>query len=234
MSTSIFHQMNDPVGGEPTRDIAPMVRDSLSNQAYWRIRNALKQSHYQPGQKLVLRTVATELNISLTPLREAFARLLSENALSVDARGIVSVPMISLEQHKEIRDLRIELEGRAAFAATAFVSDRQIVELRALNEAYFQATVQGDQSAAFKANEEFHFRLYALAQMPILFSIIEGLWMRSGPILAQARPRARAPVRRHGRILMGLELRDPELVRQGISEDITNGWAARQEQWHDG
>jgi len=211
-----------------SEDMGPVLRDSLSGQVYRRIRDALKQSHFRPGQKLVLRSVASDLDVSMTPLRDAFARLVSENALVVDSRGCVCVPVISPEQHREIRDLRMELEGRAAFAATAHVRLVDIEKLTELNEAFYQATVDGDRARALKANEEFHFSLYSLSQMPILFSIIEGLWLRSGPILAQTGAKPRLPRRRHGSILTGLRVGDPALVRQGITEDIMAGWSIRQ------
>ena len=220
----MFSVTSDDIGG----DLSPIVRDSLSMQAYWRIRDGLRQSHYRPGQKLILRSVAAKLNISMTPLREAFARLVSENALTVDTRGCVCVPVISAEQHREIRDLRVELEGRAAYSATAHVGPGDIKDLREINEAFYQATIVNDRSAALKANEEFHFRLYGLAQMPILLSIIGGLWMRSGPILAQTGPKRRPPRRRHGLILMGLEIKDAALTQQGVAEDIMAGWSIRQ------
>ena len=226
------HSAEPPVAAaiEPdgAGDFAPILRDSLATQVYRRIRNALKQSYFRPGQKLVLRTVAADLKVSMTPLRDAFARLVSENALVVDARGCVCVPVISPEQHREIRDLRLELEGRAAFAATSHVSSEDIGELVEFNEAFYQATVSGNRIAALKANEEFHFKLYGLANMPILLSIIEGLWLRSGPILAQTGTKIRQPMRRHEPILTGLRIGDPSLVRFGIVEDIMAGWSIRQ------
>ena len=213
---------------DEVEELAPILRDSLSTQVYRRIRDALKQSHFQPGQKLVLRTVAADLNVSMTPLRDAFARLVSENALVVDGRGCVRVPVVSASSHREIRDLRVELEGRAAFAATGLAADRDIEELNELNEAFYQANLGGDRRAALKANEEFHFKLYGLARMPILVSMIEGLWLRSGPILANTGAKPRKPQRRHRPILTGLRTRDAVLVRQGVAEDIMAGWAIRQ------
>jgi DNA-binding GntR family transcriptional regulator len=210
-------------------ELAPISRENLALQVYRQIRNALKQSYFRPGQKLVLRAVAADLNVSMTPLRDAFARLVSESALLVDSRGCVCVPVISPEQHREIRDLRADLEGRAAYAATSHVTTNDIAELQALNETFYLATLSEDRGAALKANEEFHFKLYGLAGMPILFSMIEGLWLRSGPILARRGPNPRKPIRRHLPILMGLKNSDPALVRQGITEDIFAGWTIRQE-----
>ena len=155
MATVKRRAVGDVADLSGSEDMGPVLRDSLSGQVYRRIRDALKQSHFRPGQKLVLRSVASDLDVSMTPLRDAFARLVSENALVVDSRGCVCVPVISPEQH-------------------------------------------------------------------------EGLWLRSGPILAQTGAKPRLPRRRHGSILTGLRVGDPALVRQGITEDIMAGWSIRQ------
>jgi DNA-binding GntR family transcriptional regulator len=209
---------------------SPLARDSLANQAYRRIRSALKRSHYRIGQRLILRTLAAELGISLTPLREAFARLISENTLAVDSRGIVYVPAVSNQQYREIRDLRIQLEGGLAAAATLKAKPADVALLRKLNDDFnhlSQAAVSiEDRMKALEKNEQFHFTLYGLADMPIHLSIIESLWMRCGPLFTKLAERRQSNPRisRHVLIIRGLEERDSDLVRYAVCEDIINGY----------
>ena len=42
---------------------------------------------------------------------------------------------------------------------------------------------QPDAVAAVRANAAFHFAVYAAAGLPTLLPIIEGLWLRIGPVL---------------------------------------------------
>jgi DNA-binding GntR family transcriptional regulator len=216
----------------PVGEMTPISRDSLANMAYWKIRNALKRSHFRPSQKLVLRNVAAELGISLTPLREAFARLISENALAVDARGVVHVPDLDLAQYREIRDIRIELESRAAVAAAVRVTPKDIAILRAFQDQFLASNAKDRALIGLEANEKFHFYLYGLAEMPVLYSIIEGLWMRCGPIFLRLREGQRSTLNdQHSMIIEGLEKRDLEMVRQGVTGDIMNGWAVLSAGW---
>ena len=60
----------------------PLARESLNGQAYVRLCRDLKAGRFAPGEKLKLRDLAQEMGISPTPVREALARLISEQALS--------------------------------------------------------------------------------------------------------------------------------------------------------
>jgi DNA-binding GntR family transcriptional regulator len=209
----------------PSAEPEPAARDSLTQQAYSQIRAALMSSHYLPGQRLVLRQLATGMGISPTPVREALLRLVAEHALTLDVRGVACVPALDAPRSVEIRDLRIELEGRAGAAATARITAADVAGLDALNRRIREAEQQLDAKAALEANERFHMRLYGLAQNPVLLTLIEGLWVRCAPFFLGILDRG--PERdgtRHELILRGLHARDPDVVRQGIAEDIFAGW----------
>ena len=56
--------------------------------------------------------------------------------------------------------------------------------IRTANERYVRAIEANDMKAAVRANEEMHFALYHAAGSSLMLSIIEGLWLQSGPYLA--------------------------------------------------
>ena len=60
----------------------------------------------RPGERLVSRLLVVKLGISTTPVREALFRLASEQALEIDRRNTIVVPVITAERYEEIRDLR--------------------------------------------------------------------------------------------------------------------------------
>jgi len=62
-------------------DGTQLARKSLNGQAYERLCRDLKAGRFGPGEKLKLRDLAQEMGISPTPVREALARLISEQAL---------------------------------------------------------------------------------------------------------------------------------------------------------
>ncbi len=219
--------LSKPEPAKTSNGLVPLTRDSLSDMAYNQIRAALMSSRLRPGQKLVLRALAAELHISPTPVREALLRLVSEFALELDPRGIVRVPVIDLATYLEVRDLRIELEGRAAAAAALLATDEDIADLMQTHDRFLAAERAGDARAAGEANEDLHRKIYSLARMPVLLSLIENLRVRCGPVLASLfDPECTrdGDPNRHAMIIDGLRTHDPMIARMGVEADIMAGW----------
>jgi DNA-binding GntR family transcriptional regulator len=65
--------------------------------------------------------------------------------------------------------------------------------------------------------------VYALAGMPVLQRMVEGLWLQCGPLMkalqthALGQPRKQHP---HHLVLRGLRKRDGDVARRGIEEEI--------------
>lgn len=205
----------------------PISRDSLSQRAYIAIRGSLMHSRLRPGQKLVARQVADELNISVTPVRESLLRLVSERALCLDDRGTVIVPKVTLERCIEIRDIRMLNEGEGAARAAVKASEADIAALEKIHERYTIIEQKNDYQAALTENENFHFTLCRLSGSEALFGIVENLWIQFGPVLAYLYDGGQRPFHgeTHGHIhvINALRNRDPEQARKAIQHDILTG-----------
>jgi DNA-binding GntR family transcriptional regulator len=207
--------------------VARLSKESLSQQAYVAIRDSLMRSRLKPGQRLVLRSLARDLGISATPVREALLRLVSEKGLGMDERGTVVVPVLTRERFIEIRDLRINLEGEGAARAAELAQPSEVAELEAIHGRYMQAESRGDFAGALEENENFHLHLCRMARSPVLFSIVESLWMQFGPTLSHLYDRSPRPFaqrkHRHLAVVQSLRRRDREQARRAIGEDILIG-----------
>jgi DNA-binding GntR family transcriptional regulator len=210
---------------QPILRLEPVKKDSLTEKAYERIRHALMLSQFQAGQRLALRPLAAELGISPTPVREALLRLVSEHALTLDARGIVYVPAFDPDRFREVWDIRVDLEGQAAVGAIEFATPEDIAAIEDWQRRFLQAGERGDFAAAWEANEGFHMKLYRLSRRPVLLSLIESLWMRCGPFFVRLSEGGMRPgVDLHEEIMRGLRHKNPYLIRRGIRDDIMAGW----------
>jgi DNA-binding GntR family transcriptional regulator len=233
LSTSAAMHTDDPVlEGEtqPGKFGRQITRESVSQQAYKALRNSLMRSRLKPGQKLVARQVADELGISVTPVRESLLRLVSEHALDMDDRGTVMVPNLALERCIEIRDLRMVIEGEGAARAALTATEHDINELMKIHHRYVETESSSNFATALAENENFHFGLCHLAKSPVLFRMVENLWMQFGPILSYLYDGRERPFhgQKHGHVLVleALRKRDSALARQAISEDILIGGKA--------
>ena len=204
-------------------------KTNLNEKAYAVLRQALMSGRFQPGQKLRLRPLATELGISITPVREALLKLVSEQALTTDSARKVAVPVVSLQRFLEIRDLRIELEGRAVEAATRLVRAPDLTALTGMQRTLIDHRRHGRFYEALGVNEAFHFTVYRLARMPVLYRIIEGLWVQIGPVLTRLYnqvDKASAELQHpHDVMIRAMRQKDAPAARQALASDIL--WASR-------
>ena len=214
---------------KPTPTSLPTVtRNNLNTQVYDTLRSALLEGRLRPRQRLKIRDLAAAMQVSETPVREAVMQLVRERALVLQTSRSLTVPRLSAAQYLELRRIRLELEGLAAAEAAAHVTKRDIAELEKLHAQLMKAEAAGDVTEAVRLNWHFHSHLYLCSGMPELFSVIEGLWLRTGPLLTYQYPHA-PPVypgrHRHLDVIDQLRLGDGAAVRAAIQADTVEGGA---------
>jgi len=204
-----------------------IARENLSTQFYHALRTSLMDGQYAPGQRLKISGIAEEYGTSITPVREAIFRLVSERALEMRAATSVQVPSLSSQSLREVQRIRIELEGLAAFRAAELATKADVDALKALNTQFIAAAAD-DPARASLLNRDFHFAVLKLAQMPILESICENMWVLMGPFLRTFHDRM--PVRqlssenhKHYDLLAALQASDAQRSRAAMQEDIRWG-----------
>lgn len=209
--------------------LAPVGRDNLAGRVYADLRAALMEGRMAPGRRLKIRDVAAAMGVSETPVREAVMQLVRERALRMEAARAITVAGLTLDGYLELRAIRLELEGLAAEAAAIRIAPAEVVRLEEAHAALVAAEAAGDAAAANRANWRFHEGIHRAAAMPELLAILEGIWLRNGPMLTHLYPHAPPayPGRhRHLDVLDGLRDRDPVATRAALAADMTEGGAA--------
>lgn len=216
---------NIGVNGDAHAWASPITKENLGDRAYLALREALMGGQLKPGEKLLLRPMSKRFGISATPMREAFLRLVSLDALALDARGTAIVPELSRDELIEIRNIRLDLEGRAAAAAALNATEAQIDALEAMHAQLSRAFESGDHAQAIDLNTQFHLHLCRAGGMPILLEIVENLWVRCGPLLSHLYDGGNPfrDVHPHITVIEGLRARDPEVTQRAICHDIEHG-----------
>jgi len=119
-------------GLKGARDI---VKHTLADQVYDRIRAAIFGGEFKAGMELNQVEVAKHFGVSRVPVREALRRLQAEKLLSANPYLRYVVALLSPEQILELHDIRAELEAfaiRRTLAAPAEVRHRRLVEATAV------------------------------------------------------------------------------------------------------
>ena len=142
------------------------------------LREGIIAGVYPRGSRLKQAEIAQQLNLSITPVREALKLLEAEGYVSGDSyRGVRVVPFDAAAS-AEILQLRLLLEAQLVRGAVEKVTGKDISDLRALADEFEQAFAQGDRAVARGVNYRFHRRLYDIAAMPQTLHFVQILWAR--------------------------------------------------------
>lgn len=200
---------------------------TLQEQIYRRLQYALLTGGFEPGQQLVLRTLAEQFGTGTMPLREAVQRLAAEGALRVYPNRSVTVPVLSSKSFEELTAIRIQLEGMAAATAAKKLTDEHITKLTALNKEFVTLAKSGTPEEVLTVNMNFHFLIYGEASVEHLLPIIETLWLRSAPLLVvplrtrrEERSKFLRKTNRHRELIAAFKRRSAREARKVMQEII--------------
>ena len=104
----------------------------LADRAYVELRDRIVTLRIPPGAPIDEDLLGGELKMGRTPVREAIKRLALENLVTVFPRRGTFASEINITDLNHISDVRIVLEGHAAFRAAERITDAQRAELEDL------------------------------------------------------------------------------------------------------
>ena len=194
---------------------------TIRQEVYERLRDKIISAEILPGESISLRDLAEKFGVSLMPVREALWQLESEKIIVVESNKRIRVNSLTVKEMEEALHLRIMLESVAAERACDLMTESDIHKLKRLLE---NMEVSKERPKIFmRRNTQFHFTLYALADSPLLFEIIERLWARVGPYVYSyvigKRDLSRSMMS-HREILEGLAANDKARIVRGLREDL--------------
>lgn len=161
---------------------------AMRGEVYTGIRTALVQGRFAPGEKLVLRQLAAQFGVSLTPVREALHRLIAEGVLTQEHSRSVRVPVLSSERVLELRDIRVLLESLAVERGAERATATEVNRLERVTKELDAARKVGNVALDTQKVAEFAFTLYGMCKMPVLLRQIEMLWLQTGPYIRLLHP----------------------------------------------
>src|SRR5260370_4537701 len=156
-------------------DLPALLRaESLAEQAYQAIREGIATGLFQAGERVTERGLATRLNVSATPVREALRRLEQEGLMErVSARQLRVVDHAS----GTLRELLLTgaaLRAMEARFATHKITDAALDRMAALVEA-LASEREMDTPERMRIAREFDLEIERAADNPTLRSMILSL-----------------------------------------------------------
>ena len=215
-------------------NLRPIVHQTMSAKVYQDLREMIMSGQLQPGERLTLAGMATALGTSVMPVREAVNKLAADAALEILPNKSVRVPVLTRSGFKELVVIRLVVEGLAVETAASRITGEQLDRLAELEQNFSREMALGepDVNQIIQTNKQFHFTAYAAAQMPALSGLIEGLWLRIGPVLnldlrngASSRRSDLPSVKAHRALLEALRVGNGAAAKTALALDINSAAA---------
>lgn len=178
------------------------------------IRRKILTAEYKPGQRIRQIEIERELNVGVTPVREALMQLVSEGLLIRIPYVGVQVSEMTAQSVREVYELRRLLEGQAASLACSHMSEADFAFLKeVLQQMEAAGGHEGDRTYQ-DLNEQFHMRIYEAAGNNRLLEMIKLQW-RSFPrgIFGLMEDRRKHSLDQHRLIYEALKEKDAHYAR---------------------
>lgn len=134
----------------------PLNHATLAEQVYQHLRREILSNAYPPNAALPEKALATQLNVSRMPVREALHRLAAEGLVTVRPRQGAYVSSLSPQQFLDAYRVREALEELAIKLALPNLTAIDIEELAELQAEMRVHAASHDTDAFFAANRAFH------------------------------------------------------------------------------
>lgn len=199
--------------------------EGLNASVYAELRQRLVTGRMTPGHELSTRSIAAELGVSQTPVRDALSRLAAEGAVSIRSKRRVRVPPMTAERFDDLLACRLMLEPEAAALALPFLTEQHVAALREADAALDRALSERDADAYMSANHRFHFTIYRAAPRATHIQLVETVWLQFGPFMRVVYERlGNAKLHdSHKDAIKAIVAKDDAALRAAIAHDIADG-----------
>ncbi len=194
---------------------------SLAAQAYSDLRDRIVSLALPPGAPLNEDALIRDLGVGRTPLREAIKRLALEDLVTIYPRRGTFVSEIEITDLAQIADVRLQLEGHAAYRAAqnATADDRAEAEAlaRELDE------LQPANEDLMRLDARIHRFVYRCTHNPYLASTLDrylNLSLRIWFLVIDRLPHLDRNVFEHRALLDAIRDGDAERARELASQHV--------------
>lgn len=196
---------------------------SKAEMAYQAILEGVQQGRYAPGSRLVLAQLATELKMSVVPVREA-VRMLQQDGLVAYERNVgATVVGIDPVEYRNTMETLALVEGFSTAQCAPLVTGADLQRAREINDQMRRVLEEFDPVQFTTLNKQFHSTLYEHHQNAHILDLVHRGWNRLAALrsstFAYVPGRAHASVDEHDHLL--------DLIARGASFEAIET-AARQ------
>ena len=184
---------------------------------------AIVERRLMPGTKLSEQRLGDIFQVSRTLVRQALNQLSRDRLVTLERARGAFVAMPSVEEARQVFEVRAMLEGALVRQLCGRITDRQVAELRAHLRDESAAVGRADVAGRTRLLADFHVVLARMLGNEVLAELLEDLLSRSSLIalMYQSSQSAEHSLQEHVQIVDALERRDPRLAAKLMAHHVT-------------
>lgn len=197
---------------------------SLSDQAYYRIRELIVALELPPGSPISERELMGQLGLGRTPVREALRALARERLVEVYPRRGMFVSGVEVADLAGLSEVRAALESHAARLAAERATAGDRSETEALLDE-LEGTIEQDERALIDLDQRIHRHVYRCTHNPFLEATLNAYYVLTLRIWFLALDRVvrlEDAVQEHRELLMAIRDRDPTMAEVAMHRHVTS------------
>jgi DNA-binding GntR family transcriptional regulator len=196
----------------------------VREKVYEYLKNSILSGYLNPGEKLKEEHLAKTMGVSRTPVREALHKLESEGLIKPRKKRGFIVSKDSKEEVEDLFEIRAILEGYALKVISEKISEEVLDRLNGFIQKAEEALERKRINQVFKWNTEFHDTLNELvvnkSRLHRLIVNMRKYVLRHRKDTLRYPDGGRRTVDGHRKILLALQLKDPDLCERVMREHI--------------
>lgn len=155
----------------------PINQHNISTLVYDYIKKAIMSGQLKCGERISEQTIAQQLCVSRTPVREGLKMLDEYGLIRLKARSYAEVIALSDKEIRDLIALRADLEGFSIelFTQSSRIHPEIIAAVRTLSDDCRNALSGENVSAIFEKDSSFHLEIARRTENSFLFDELERL-----------------------------------------------------------
>lgn len=208
-------------------------KNSIQSAVYQVLRDAIMGLTLEPGTGISTQEIATKLNVSRTPVREAFIRLQREGLVNMLPQRETMISKIDVRQAQQESFIRVNLEFAIVEDAIENVSPSMLSELKSNLEKQSECFEKNRVDQFVRIDNQFHELIFKMANRSFAWDVImnvTGHFNRLRVFYTEKYGIMSNVIEEHRMILKAVEDRDEGGMRRSLEKHFSTSSSRMEKQ----
>lgn len=203
---------------------------TLTEAAYEDIKQWILGGQITPGSKISLEEAASRLDVSMTPVREALAKLQQEGLVEYIPRAGWRTAKLSKKTYFKYRELQLLLELTLTDLAFPYVTEEAINIMDEANKRlkhFIEILPKKERSKIIlKENDTIHMAFFSCYDNEVMLNVLQNVWDSMSyyrTVMFSTDHYSEIGYSDHEQLIDALRKRDVQAVRYAMEHHLVNG-----------